>query len=59
MAEELRTIESLTATAKAALLEAITASTGKETRGAPALEVLARAFAAVATAGPVKGEVPE
>lgn len=59
MADETKTIENLTATAKAALLEAITASTVKETRGAPALEVLARAYAAVATAGPVKGEVPE
>lgn len=60
MAEnESKTIEKLTVTAKAALLEAITKAAGKEGRSAEAMEALARAFAAVATSGPNKGELPE
>lgn len=59
MAEETRTIEKLTATAKAALLEAITTAAGKPTTVPEKLESLAQAFAAVANAGPVKGEVTD
>ncbi|WP_426226250.1 hypothetical protein [Pseudarthrobacter sp. DSP2-3-2b1] len=57
MAEETKTIEKLTVAAKAALLEAITNAAGTAYRGPEALESLARAYAAVATSGPLKGEV--
>lgn len=56
MAEESKTIEKLTVTAKAALLEAITMAADKPA-SAEKLESLARAFAAVAGSGPVKGEL--
>lgn len=57
MAEEMKTIEKLTATAKGALLEAITAAAGKPDRRVEAIESLARAYAAVAASGPLKGEL--
>lgn len=55
MADESKTIEKLTATAKAALLEAITTAAGKADIRTDPLESLARAFAAVAGSGPNKG----
>ncbi|MFF1251255.1 hypothetical protein ACFVYC_01980 [Pseudarthrobacter sp. NPDC058329] len=54
MAEENKTIEKLAATAKAALLEAITTAAGKESPSATILDTLARAYAAVASSGPLK-----
>lgn len=59
MANESKTIEKLTVTAKAALLEAITTEAGKAGAGTDALESLARAYAAVATSGPLKGELTD
>lgn len=59
MAEESKTIEKLTITAKAALLEAITTAADKPTTVPEKLESLARAYAAVAGTGPVKGEVAD
>lgn len=55
MAEEPRAIEKLTGAAKAALLEVITAAARKEGRQPEHIKFLARAIAAVATAGPVMG----
>lgn len=51
-----KTIEELTRTAKAALLESITEAAEDEARP-DALECLARAYAAVAGNGPNRGEV--
>lgn len=59
MTEESKTIEKLTTTAKAALLEAITGAASKGERGAAVLETLARAYASVASNGPVKGELTD
>lgn len=59
MAEETRTIEKLTITAKAALLEAITSAADKPTTVPEKLESLARAYAAVAGTGPVKGDLTD
>lgn len=58
MAEESKTIEKLTVAAKAALLEAITAAANGERR-AGLLADLAQSYAAVASNGPVKGDVAE
>ncbi|MDV8148546.1 hypothetical protein [Arthrobacter sp. B10-11] len=58
MAEETKTIEKLTIAAKGALLEAITSAADGERRAA-LLETLAQAYAAVASNGPLKGELAE
>ena len=58
MAEETKTIEKLTVAAKAALLEAITTAADKPA-SAEKLESLARAYAAVASNGPLKGDVTD
>jgi hypothetical protein len=58
MADGTKTIEELTTTAKLSLLDAIVkAAPTANNRGSEALESLARAFAAVASAGPAKGEL--
>ncbi|WP_024366194.1 hypothetical protein [Arthrobacter sp. TB 26] len=59
MPEETASIEALTATAKAALLKAITEAAPKASGAAEPLELLARAYATVAGAGPRKGELTD
>lgn len=58
MTDETKTIEDLTRTAKATLLEAITEAAEDEARH-DVLEALARAYATVAESGPRKGELAE
>lgn len=59
MPEETTSIETLTANAKAALLKAIEDAAPKARGAAEPLELLARAYATVAGAGPRKGELTD
>ncbi|WP_432244799.1 hypothetical protein ACRB8A_12405 [Arthrobacter sp. G.S.26] len=59
MPEEATSIETLSANAKAALLKAITEAAPKAGGAAAPLELLARAYSAVAGSGPRKGELTE
>lgn len=59
MPEEATNLETLTANAKAALLNAITEAAPNAGGAAEPLELLARAYATVAGAGPRKGELTD